>query len=97
MNAVKSFTIYEEYYDLITLLNVNEQKDILLAIMKYMFEDDDISLLLSDKELKIFKNLKRPLDKSKNKSKSTIKIKSKQNQNEIKKKTHQDENETNLK
>ena len=95
MNAVKSFTIYEEYYDLITLLNVNEQKDILLAIMKYMFEDDDISLLLSDKELKIFKNLKRPLDKSKNKSKSTIKIKSKQNQNEIKKKTHQDVNVSN--
>ena len=95
--AVKSFTIYEEYFDLISLLDIEEQKDLLLAITEYMFKDKKPTL--NDKQMKIFKNLKRPLDKSKNKSKSTskqnqieIKLKSNQNQNEIKTKTHQDVN-----
>lgn len=99
---VKSFTIYEEYYDLITLLSDREQANVLLAIAKYMFEDKEIKL--NDKEKKVFVNLKRPLDKSKNKSKNTIsrqnqkeiKNKSKENQKEIKSKskgvTHQDVN-----
>lgn len=84
---VKSFTIYEEYYDLITLLSDREQANVLLAIVKYMFEDKEIKL--NDKEKKVFVNLKRPLDKSKNKSKNTI---SKQNQNEIKLKSNENQN-----
>ncbi len=63
---MKSFTIYREYYDLITLLSEKEQANILLAITKYMFEDKEINL--NDKEKKIFINLKRPLDKSKKQS-----------------------------
>ena len=60
---VKSFTIYKEYYDLITLLPEKEQKDLILAIFKYMFED--IEPTLNNKQNKIFINLKRPLDVSK--------------------------------
>ena len=63
---MKSFTIYREYYDLITLLNEKEQANVLLAIAKYMFEDKEITL--NNNENKIFINLKRPLDKSKNQS-----------------------------
>ncbi|MBR4672107.1 MAG: hypothetical protein IKO78_02760, partial [Bacilli bacterium] len=79
--SVKSFTIYEEYYDLITLLDEEEQKDLIMAIIEYMFKDKKPTL--NDKQMKIFNNLKRPLDKSKIKSKAT----SKQNQNEIKMKS----------
>ena len=90
MNKIKSFTIYEEYYELITLLNQREQEEFLLAIVRYMFED--VEPVLNDKQQKIFNNLKRPLDVSKNKSKNArkenqvkIKRKSNENQNEIKK------------
>lgn len=100
---VNSFAIFKEYWDLITLLTPKEQANLLIAICEYMFEDKEPKL--TDRENKIFVNLKRPLDKSKKRSKSgsittsnenqnKIKMKSKQNQNEIKKgnktKTHQD-------
>ena len=67
--AIKSFTIYEEYYDLITLLDREEQKELILAIFEYMFENKNP--VLNDREFKIFNNLKRPLEKSKTKSKAT--------------------------
>ena len=51
---IKSFTIYREYYDLITLLNEEEQKNILLGITKYMFED--IEPELNEREMKVFNN-----------------------------------------
>lgn len=87
---IKSFTIYKEYYELITLLNQREQEEFLLAIVRYMFED--VEPILNNKQQKIFNNLKRPLDVSKNKSKNArkenqteIKSKSNENQTEIKK------------
>ena len=89
---MKSFTIYEEYFDLITILPTKEeQQDLLYKIAEYMFCNKKPEL--NDKQMKIFKNLKRPLDKSKTKSKAT----SKQNQNEIKtkSKTNQKENTSN--
>jgi hypothetical protein len=89
---VKSFTIYEEYFDLITLLpTIEEQQELLFKITQYMFDNKNPKL--NDSQMKIFKNLKRPLDKSKIKSKAT----SKQNQNEIKtkSKTNQKENTSN--
>lgn len=95
MNRIKSFTIYEEYYELITLLNQREQEEFLLAIVRYMFED--VEPVLNDRQQKIFNNLKRPLDVSKNKSKNArkenqkeIKSKSNENQNEIKKEIKRD-------
>lgn len=94
MNNIKSFTLYREYYDLITLLSDKEQANVSLAILKYMFDDTEIKL--NDRESKVFINLKRPLEKSKNKSQNANKTKSKQNQNEIKinsnEDTHQDVN-----
>ncbi len=64
---MNGFTIYKEYYELITLLSEKEQQELLLAITKYMFEDVEPSL--NEKQTKIFNNLKRPLDVSKNNSK----------------------------
>ena len=86
-----SFTVYEEYYDLITLLDEEEQKDFLLELFRYMFEDKKPTL--NDKQMKIFKNLKRPLDISKNRGKNGSKNKSNENQNKIKSKSNQNQNE----
>ena len=88
---VKSFTIYKEYYDLITLLPEKEQKDLILAIFKYMFED--IEPTLNNKQNKIFINLKRPLDVSKIRGKVGSKNKSNENQNKIKIKSNENQKE----
>ena len=96
---MNGFTIYKEYADLISLLSKKEQSEVYLAICNYMFYDEEPILNVS--QMKIFNNLRRPLDKSKKKAKNgssgkskqnqnEIKTKSKQNQNEIKTKTHQD-------
>lgn len=89
-SEVQSFSIYKEYYDLITLLSKQERAELLLAISEYMFEDAEPEL--NDNQMKIFSNLKRPLDKSKNKSKNS-KSKTNQNQNENKTKSNQKQNE----
>lgn len=90
-SEVQSFSIYKEYYDLITLLSKQERAELLLAISEYMFED--VEPELNDNQMKIFSNLKRPLDKSKNKSKNSTK----QNQNKNKSKTNQKQNENKTK
>ncbi len=95
---MNGFTIYREYYELITLLTEREQQELLLAMVKYMF--DNVEPTLNIKQQKVFSNLKRPLDKSKKRgqngrtkqNQNKIKTKSKQNQNEIKEETHQDVN-----
>lgn len=92
---LNSFSIYKDYYELITLLSEKEQQEILLAITRYMFED--IEPNLNDKQMKIFRNLKRPLDKSKNKSKSRNKATSEKNQNEIKSKSNENQIEIKMK
>lgn len=94
MNKIKSFSIYREYYDLITLLSNKEQANVLLAIVKFMFDDQEI--LLNENESKVFINLKRPLNKSKKQSKNSTKQKPNKNQiiNQTldQKKTHHDVN-----
>ena len=87
MSTINSYTIYREYWDLITLLPEKEQANVLLAINKFMFDDEELQL--NNRENKVFVNLKRPLEKSKNKSKNANKNKSKQNQNEIKTKSNE--------
>ena len=101
-NKVQSFSIYKEYYDLITLIPKQERAELLLAISEYMFEDKDPEL--NDNQMKIFNNLKRPLDKSKNKSKNGTnknqnenKSKSNENQNENKSKSNENQNESKTK
>jgi uncharacterized phage protein (TIGR02220 family) len=87
---MNGFTIYKEYYELITLLTEREQQELLLAITKFMFED--VEPTLNDKQTKIFNNLRRPLEKSKKRSKCGSIIKSNENQEENENKTHQDVN-----
>lgn len=91
---MNGFTIYKEYYELITLLTEREQQELLLAITKFMFED--IEPTLNDKQTKIFNNLRRPLEKSKKRSKCGSITKSNENQeeNETKTKENQKENES---
>lgn len=86
---MNGFTIYKEYYELITLLTEREQQELLLAITKFMFED--IEPTLNDKQTKIFNNLRRPLEKSKKRSKCGSITKSNENQeeNEIETKENQ--------
>lgn len=87
---MKSFTIYKEYYELITLLSEKEQQELLLGITKYMFEG--VIPKLNDRQNKIFSNLKRPLDISKNRSKCGSITRTNQNQNEIKPKSTENQN-----
>lgn len=91
---MNGFTIYKEYYELITLLTEREQQELLLAITKFMFEDFEPTL--NDKQTKIFNNLRRPLEKSKKRSKCGSITKSNENQeeNETKTKENQKENES---
>lgn len=91
---MNGFTIYKEYYELITLLTEKEQQELLLAITKFMFED--VEPTLNDKQTKIFNNLRRPLEKSKKRSKcgSITKSNDNQEENEIKTKENQKENKT---
>ncbi len=91
MYEIKSYTIYSEYYDLITLLSEEEQKDLFYAINKYMFEGVEIEL--TEKEKKIFNNLKRPLDASKKKSKNGSNTKSNKNQKKNKTTSNEEQNE----
>ena len=88
---MNGFTIYKEYYELITLLTEREQQELLLAITKFMFED--VEPTLNDKQTKIFNNLRRPLEKSKKRSKCGSITKSNENQkeNEIEIKENQKE------
>lgn len=99
---MNGFTIYKEYYELITLLTEREQQELLLAITKFMFED--VEPTLNDKQTKIFNNLRRPLEKSKKRSKcgsitksnenqEENKIKTKENQKEIKTKSNENQKE----
>lgn len=92
---MKSFTIYEEYLDLITLLNENDAKDLLWAICEYMFYDKEPTL--TEEQNKIFRNLRRPLDISKNQSKRSSKNKPKENQNKTEKKPKENPSKTHQK
>ncbi len=89
---MNSFTIYKEYYELMTLLSEKDQQELLLAVVKYMFEDTIPTL--NDKQMKIFANLKRPLDKSKTRSKAGSSNTSNDNQEENKTKSNQNQNES---
>lgn len=75
---MNSFTIYKEYFELITLLSEKEQQELLYKITKYMLYDEEPEL--NDRQIKIFNNLKRPLNKSKEQSKRRTNQKPNENQ-----------------
>lgn len=89
--SVKSFTIYKEYFDLISLLPKSEQKDLILGVLQYMFQDKEPKL--NERQNKIFINLRRPLDISKQRGKVGSSSKSNQNQKEIKSKSKRNQKE----
>lgn len=88
---MNGFTVYKEYFELITLLSDKEQSEMWLAIMEYMFEDVEPNL--NDKQTKIFNNLRRPLEKSKKRSKCGSITKSNDIQGENKKETKENQKE----
>lgn len=92
---MNGFTIYKEYYELITLLTEREQQELLLAITKFMFED--VEPTLNDKQTKIFNNLRRPLEKSKKRSKCGSITKSNENQEEKEIETKENQKEIKIK
>lgn len=92
---MNGFTIYKEYYELITLLTEREQQELLLAITKFMFED--VEPTLNDKQTKIFNNLRRPLEKSKKRSKCGSITKSNENQEENETKAKENQKEIKIK
>jgi uncharacterized phage protein (TIGR02220 family) len=92
---MNGFTIYKEYYELITLLTEREQQELLLAITKFMFED--VEPTLNDKQTKIFNNLRRPLEKSKKRSKCGSITKSNENQEENETKVKENQKEIKIK
>ena len=93
---MKSFTIYEEYFDLITILPTKEeQQELLYKIAEYMFYDK--KPILNDTQIKIFKNLKRPLDISKEQSKRRTKKEPEENQIKTEKEPNKNPRETHQK
>ena len=90
MNKINGFSVYREYWELITLLTPEEQKQVAWAILNYMFEDKEVEL--NERENKIFINLKRPLEKSKKRAKNGATKKTNENQNEIKTKSNENQN-----
>ena len=63
MNDIKGFTFYKNYYELIKYLPNKERLQVIDAILKYMFENQETQFtgLLSG----IWINLKMPLENSK--------------------------------
>lgn len=90
---MNGFTIYREYFDLVTLLpSKEEQGELVLAIWDYMFCDKEPTTL-NESQMKIFRNLKRPLDKSKKRSLSGSMTNSNNNQEENKRESKQNQNQ----
>lgn len=92
---IHGFSIYEEYFALISILERKKAQHVLYAITEYMFKG--IEPKLDEKESAVFESLRRALDKQKNKSKNAKKEKSKRNQNEIKTKSKEEQNEIKIK
>jgi ATP-dependent protease HslVU (ClpYQ) ATPase subunit len=87
---INSFTFFDGYYEAISELNDKDKKDILLAIVEYVFAEKEPNLDGIKNALWVL--IKPSLDISKTRSKAKqnkIKTKSNQNQNEIKIKSNQ--------
>lgn len=83
MNDIKGFTFFQSYYEALKDVSVEDRKEIINAILEFVFEDKEPVFIGSNKA--IWTLIKPNLKTSKNKSKS------KQNQNEIKSKSNEKE------
>ena len=59
---IKSFTIYREYFDLISVLSDKEQGELLLALVKFGLNEEPPDNL-NPRQMAVFVNLKRPIEK----------------------------------
>lgn len=57
---IKSFSFFREYYELITFLKKEEQKDLLLKIIMFVFEDEEV-VNLNENQMKIWNNVGKPI------------------------------------
>lgn len=78
---IKSFTIYDDYFDLLDNLPVKEKSAVIIAMLDYMFKNTEPTNL-SGLSSAVFNNLKRPLDKSKQNSKRRTKATDEKNNNQ---------------
>lgn len=91
---IKSFTIYDDYFELLDNLPVKEKSAVIIAMLDYMFKNTEPTNL-SGLSSAVFNNLKRPLDKSKQNSKRRTKATDEKNnnQNETEKKPNNNQND----
>ena len=83
MNDIKSFTFFEDYYNLISTLPKKEYMEISVAILDYMFKNEKPNL--EGHLLAIFNTLSYQLNASKKQSKARQKKEPKENQEETRK------------
>lgn len=105
MNEIKSFSFFDSYYEAVDSLTENDKKIMLVAIVDYVFKNEEPQLNGTLKALWTF--IKLSLDTSKKRSKlgqnrnetetneeqNENKTKSKEKQNENKKETNEEQNE----
>ena len=88
-NGINSFTFFRDYFNLIDTINPKDKKEILVAIVDYVFKDEEPKL--KGHNLAIFNTLKFQLNVSKSNSKRRIK---KESKNETEKKPEKNQKET---
>ena len=79
-NNVNSFTFYRDYFELIDTIPIKDKKEILCAIVDYVFKENEPNLEGHNKA--IFNTLSHQLDNSKSQSKRRTKKEPKENQKE---------------
>ena len=93
MNDINSFTFYKGYFELIDTIPIKDKKEVLCAIVDFMFKG--IEPNLTGHNQAIFNTLRYQLNKSKNKSNNAKKDCEEKKQNEINLKSNQNQNEIN--
>ena len=86
---IHSFTFYDDYFALIDTISEKDKKEILCAIVDFMFKGIDPNL--SGHNRAIFNTLSHQLNKSKNKSTSAKKNNQIEEQNEINLKSNENQ------
>lgn len=88
-NKVNSFTFYYDYYYLVDTMPIEDKKELVVAILDYVFKDEMPSL--NGHNQAIFNTLSHQLNVSKNKSKCASKENQIINQKKIKSKSNQNQ------
>ena len=90
-NKINSFTFYWDYFNLINTLPIEDKKELAIAILDYVFLDENPSL--NGHNQAIFNTLSKQLDCSKNNSKRRTKKEPNEQPKNNRKKTKKEPNE----